>query len=628
VQACAPVLHSAVGERVGATTVTSSGHYGVDMKSTLLSRRDLDFLLFEWLGVEEFTQRDRFAEHSRETFSDFLDLCEQLATHYFAPHNKKSDAHEPTFDGSTITMIPEVRSALDAFAGADLVGMAMDYELGGAQLPATVTQAGFAWLLAANVSTAGYLMLTMANANLIAKFGTARQIDTFVRPMLAGRFSGTMCLSETQAGSSVGDIRTRAEPRDDGTYRLFGSKMWISGGDHELTDNIVHLVLAKITGGPPGTKGISLFIVPKFLVGHDGALGPRNDVALTGLNHKMGFRGITNTVLNFGDGTFCPEGDAGAVGYLVGEPHRGIAYMFHMMNEARLAVGTSAVALGYTGYLKSQEYARERPQGRSVMSKDPTEPQIPIIEHPDVKRMLLAQKSYVEGAMALALYCARLIDIQYSAQSTDERNNATLLLDILTPVAKSWPSQWCLQANSLAIQIHGGYGYTREYDVEQHYRDNRLNAIHEGTHGIQSLDLLGRKVTQRDGASLAALEDAVAHSVAAAVAAGGDLADLAAQLNGAWRRLRAVTTAMFGSGDIEVTLANSVVYLEAFGHIVIAWMWLEQLRATAGKIGDFYQGKRQAARYFFRYELPSTTPQLDLLESLDPTTLEMRSTWF
>ena len=611
-----------------AESTTTNGPYGEGMKSTLLSRRDLDFLLFEWLRIDELTKRDRFAEHSHETFSDVLDLCEQLATRYFAPHNKKSDAHEPTFDGSKVTMIPEVKEALDAFAEADLISMAMDHELGGAQLPATVAQAGFAWLSAANVSTAGYVMLTMANANLIAKFGTEQQIDTFVKPMLAGRFFGTMCLSETQAGSSLADITTRAKPRDDGSYRLFGSKMWISGGDHDLSDNILHLVLAKIAGAPPGTKGISLFIVPKYLVSADGSVGERNDVMLAGLNHKMGYRGLTNTVLNFGEGAFRPGDAAGAIGYLVGEPHRGIAYMFHMMNEARLGVGMGAIALGYTGYLKSLRYAHERPQGRLVATKDPAVPQIPIIEHPDVKRMLLAQKSYVEGAMALALYCARLIDIQRSPGSDEELDRATLLLDILTPIAKSWPSQWCLAANDLAIQVHGGYGYTREYDVEQHYRDNRLNPIHEGTHGIQSLDLLGRKATQRSGASLFAFYDTVAQCLVAAHAAGGEVAGFAGQLEAVGHRLVAVTTAMFGSGDIETALANSVIYLEAFGHIVIAWMWLEQLLAAHGQTGDFYDGKRQAARYFFRYELPKTGPQLDLLESLDRTTLEMRPNWF
>jgi alkylation response protein AidB-like acyl-CoA dehydrogenase len=602
------------------------------MKSTLLSRRDLDFLLYEWLHVDELTKRQRFADHSRETFDGVLDLCEQLAARYFAPHNKKSDANEPTFDGTRVTVIDEVKEALDAFARADLLGMSADERLGGAQLPVCVAQAGFAWMSAANVSTSGYLMLTIANANLLGQFGTDEQIETFVKPMLAGRFTGTMALSETQAGSSLADILTRAEPgqnsTQDGVYRLFGSKMWISGAEHEMSENIVNLVLAKIAGGPAGTKGISLFIVPKFLVNADGSVGERNDVALAGLNHKMGQRGITNTVLSLGDGTFRPGGEPGAVGYLVGEAHRGLTYMFHMMNEARLGVGMGAVSLGYTGYLKSLQYARERPQGRPATAKDPSAPQIPIVEHPDVKRMLLAQKAYVEGGLALALYCARLIDLQHTAESDEERDATSLLLDILTPVAKSWPSQWCLAANDLAIQVHGGYGYTREYDVEQHYRDNRLNPIHEGTHGIQSLDLLGRKVTQRGGASLAELGKAVSGSVAHATAVGGEAAELAKTLRASWDRLVAVTSGMFGSGDAEAALANSVVYLEAVGHIVVAWMWLEQFIAANGRSGDFYDGKRQAARFFFRYELPRTAPQLDLLESLDRTTLEMADGWF
>ena len=570
------------------------------MKSTILSRRDLEFLLYEWLRVEELTSLPRFAEHSRETFDGVLELCEQLAERYFAPHNKLSDANEPTFDGTTVTVIPEVKVALEAFAKADLVGMSFDAELGGAQLPTAVAQAGFAWISAANISTSGYLMLTIANANLLAEFGTPEQIDRFVKPMLAGRFTGTMALSETQAGSSLADITTRAEPQDDGTYRVYGTKMWISGAEHEMSENIVNLVLAKIPGGPAGTKGISLLIVPKYIVDADGTVGARNAVAISGLNHKMGQRGITNTVLNFD----------GAVGYLVGEPHRGLAYMFHMMNEARLGVGMGAVALGYTGYLKSLDYARERPQGRLV--KDPATPQVPIIAHADVKRMLLAQKSYVEGALGLALYCAKLTDL-------GERE----LLDILTPIAKSWPSQWCLEANSLAIQVLGGYGYTREYDVEQHYRDNRLNPIHEGTHGIQSLDLLGRKVTQNGGAAMTAL---AARSTDTVTRAGDD--PLAAQLADAWQRLVEVTATMFAGDDPAVTMANSAVYLEAFGHIVIAWVWLEQHLAAFAKDGDFYEGKRQAARFFYRYELPKVYPQLDLLASLDRTTLDMQSSWF
>ncbi|MGK5739866.1 acyl-CoA dehydrogenase [Micromonospora sp. URMC 103] len=604
------------------------------MSSTLLSRRDLRFLLYDWLDVPALTTRPRYAEHSRETFDAVLDLAERVATEHFAPHNRAADLDEPTFDGRHVRLVPEVKAALDVFADTGLLASTLDESVGGMQLPHSVAAACFAWFQAANVATSAYPMLTLGNANLLLAYGTAEQVDTWVRPMLEGRYFGTMCLSEPHAGSSLADITTRAEPQDDGSYRLYGTKMWISGGDHELSENIVHLVLARIPGGPPGVKGISLFVVPKVLPGPDGAPGARNDVVLVGLNHKMGYRGTTNTLLSFGDGGHEPHGRPGAVGYLVGEPHQGLAQMFHMMNEARIGVGAGATALGYTGYLKSLAYARQRPQGRPLAAKDPATPQVPIVAHPDVKRMLLAQKSYVEGALALVLYCGRLLDEQRTAPEAADRDRARLLLDVLTPIVKSWPSQWCLAANDLAIQVHGGAGYTRDHDVEQHWRDNRLNPIHEGTHGIQALDLLGRKVVMRNGAGLAALAAAIGATVERARRAGGEAADLAGRLDDAVGRVGAVTRRLWGTGDPETALANASLYLEAVGHVVIAWMWLEQLlaadaaAAAGGGDADLYAGKRHAARWFFRYELPRTGPQFDLLESLDRTTVEMRDSWF
>jgi alkylation response protein AidB-like acyl-CoA dehydrogenase len=595
--------------------------------SLILSAHDLRFLLYEWLDTEELTNRDRYAEHSRETFDAMLELSERIATEHFAPHNKLNDTNEPTFDGERVQIIAEVSAALKAFNDAGLLFGAVDAELGGMQLPVVVTQACLAWFQAANPGTASYPLLTGGAANLLAAHGSAEQIGTFVRPMLEGRFTGTMCLSEPQAGSSLADLTTRAEPRPDGSYRLFGNKMWISGGDHELTENIVHLMLARIPGGPPGVKGISLFVVPKFLVDAEGNIRERNDVVLAGLNHKMGYRGTTNTLLNFGEGGHRPGGEAGAVGYLVGEPHRGLTYMFHMMNGARISVGLGATAIGYTGYLHSLEYARTRLQGRPLRSKDPAEPPVPIIEHADVRRMLLAQKSYVEGALALCLYCARLVDEQRTGDAA-ARERASLLLEVLTPIAKSWPSQYCLAANDLAIQVHGGYGYTRDYDVEQFYRDNRLNPIHEGTHGIQGLDLLGRKVVMEDGAALRLLAETIGATIERATAVGGEAATYGAALQAALGRVTGVIARLYGSGDVEVALANSTVYLEAFGHVVVAWLWLEQLLAAGNNEGDFYDGKRQAARFFFRWELPRTGPQLDLLESLDTTTLDMADSWF
>ncbi|WP_030176450.1 MULTISPECIES: acyl-CoA dehydrogenase [Actinomycetes] len=586
-----------------------------------LSRRDLDFLLYEWLDATALTERGRYAEHSRETFDSILDLSEDIALKRFAPHNKKADQNEPRMNADgKVEMIDEVGAALDEFSKAGFIAAQFDEEVGGMQLPTVVTRAAMAWFQSANASTSSYPFLTMANANLLVEYGTDEQIDTWVRPMLEGRFFGTMCLSEPQAGSSLADITTKAVPVDDGSYRITGTKMWISGGDHELSENIVHLVLAKAPDGGPGVKGISLFVVPKFL-----ADGTRNDVVLVGLNHKMGNRGTTNTLLNFGEGKYQPAPETGAVGYLVGDVHRGLSYMFRMMNEARIGVGFLATSLGYAGYQQSLEYAKTRTQGRVPTSKDPASAPVPIIEHADVKRMLLAQKSYVEGALALGLYCSKLVDEQQTAPSPEEAARIEFLLDVLTPIAKSWPSQWCLEANSLAIQVLGGYGYTKEFDVEQLYRDNRLNPIHEGTHGIQGLDLLGRKVVMKGGAGLQLLVDTISATIDRAASVDAAKADA---LRAAVARLVEVTGQLWSAGDPAVSLANSSIYLEAAGHVVIAWMWLEQLIAADGAQGNFYDGKRAAAQYFYRYELPRTGPQFDLLADLDRTTLDADPSWF
>ncbi|MHA4871674.1 acyl-CoA dehydrogenase [Duganella sp. PWIR1] len=615
------------------------------MDSTILSRRDLAFMLYEWLDAEALTRRDRFQDHNRETFDAAIDTAERLATDLFATHNKKADSNEPHVVDGKVRIIPEVKTALDAFSAAGLMAAGQDYERGGMQLPVVVEKVLAAYFTASNVSTSAYTFLTMSNANTLLKCGTPDQIKRFVNPMLEGRFFGTMCLSEPQAGSSLSDITTRAVPDGEHQYRLIGNKMWISAGEHELAENIVHLVLAKIPGEDgkliPGVKGISLFIVPKFLVNDDGSLGERNDVALAGLNHKMGNRGTTNCLLNFGE-------KGGAIGYLVGKPHQGLANMFHMMNEARIGVGLGAAVLGYTGYLHALDYARNRPQGRHPAQKDPAQPQLPIIEHTDVRRMLLAQKAYVEGALGLVLYSARLVDEQHSAETPEAREHAARLLDFLTPITKSWPSQWAVEANSLAIQVHGGYGYTREYNVEQFYRDNRLNAIHEGTHGIHGLDLLGRKVSMQDGALFKAFGAEVRKtvrkvrgSVGAPETAPDGMAEIsrellahAGELEGAWAALEQVTQKLYAVGDMNKTLANASIYLEACGHVVVAWIWLQQALLAAASLEqagadqDFYRGKLQACRYFFRWELPKVGPQLELLASIDTTTLDMRDAWF
>jgi len=604
-------------------------------------RATVDFLLYDWLNAESLSQRPRFADHSRETFASVFDTCERIAREKFLPFNRQADTQEPHFDGEKVILPQASHDAARAYVESGMLAAAQDYELGGMQLPCVVEMAANTFFSKASIGLGGGGMLTSGNANLLMAHGTPLQQEVFAKNEFAGRFFGTMCLSEPQAGSSLSDIVTRATPDGDDfaddplgpRYRLRGNKMWISNGEHELTENIVHLVLAKIPGLDgalvPGTKGISLFIVPKKLVDTEGVLtGERNDVALAGLNHKLGYRGIPNTLLNFGEGKYPVRGKPGAIGYLVGQPGDGLKCMFHMMNEARIAVGLGATMLGYAGYEASLEYAKGRPQGRPINpeGKNPNQAQVPIIQHADVKRMLLAQKSYCEGALALELYCAKLVDELHTGDNSAE---AGLLLEMLTPIAKSWPSEWCLEANSLAIQIHGGYGYTRDYPVEQYWRDNRLNMIHEGTHGIQGLDLLGRKVVMNGGKGLALLAAKVNATIERALQT-AEWAEPANALAGTLKLLGNTTKAAWATGVPEDALANATPYLQGFGHTVLAWVWLDvALCAQALSVPeDLREGKLAAARYFFRYELPRVPAWLKVVETRDDTCRSMQEGWF
>ena len=612
-------------------------------------RQTADLLLYDWLKVESLQTRPRFADHSRETFDSVMDICERIAREKFAPFNRLSDTEEPWFDGDKVHLPEASHAAAKAYAESGMLAAAQDHEIGGMQLPCVVEMAANSFFSKAGIGIGGGGMLTSGNANLLMAHGTPLQQRVFAHNEFSGRFSGTMCLSEPQAGSSLSDIVTRATPDGDDAaldplgprFRLRGNKMWISNGEHELSENIIHLVLAKIPDADsqlvPGARGISLFIVPKKLVDVEGRLtGERNDVALAGLNHKLGYRGIPNTLLNFGEGKFPVQGRAGAVGYLVGRPGEGLRCMFHMMNEARIAVGLGAAMLGYAGYEASLDYAKTRPQGRAmgVGGKDATQPQIAIIEHADVKRMLLAQKSYCEGALALELYCARLVDELHTGEAAAAKD-AGLLLEMLTPIAKSWPSEWCLEANSLAIQVLGGYGYTRDFPVEQYWRDNRLNMIHEGTHGIQGLDLLGRKVVMNGGEGLKLL---VATINATTLRAQGEpsLREHALQLTAMLAALQRATQAAWATGNPDEALANATPYLQAFGHTVLAWIWLDvalcaQAARQAGgdpQQRDRLSGTLAAATYFFHYELPRVPAWLGVVESRDSTCRSMASEWF
>ena len=598
----------------------------------------LEFLLYDWLKAETLTQRQRFAEHSRETFDAVLDTCERIAREKYAPFNRLVDTEEPrtesNADGSLRVVVPQASyRAREAYAESGMLAAAQDYEHGGMQLPYLVEAAANAFFGKASISI-GANLLTVGNANLLMAHGTELQKQVFAANEFNGRWAGTMCLSEPQAGSSLSDIATRAvlESADDPLgprYRLRGNKMWISSGEHEMTENIVHLVLAKIPGPDgkliPGVKGISLFIVPKKLVDTEGQLtGVRNDVALAGLNHKLGWRGTTNTLLNFGEGQFKVDDQSGAVGYLVGEPHQGLRCMFHMMNEARIAIGMAAAMLGLAGYEASLDYAKTRTQGRPVgaAGRDASQPPVRLIEHADIKRMLLAQKAYCEGALALLLYCARLVDEQHTGDPA-QADEARLLLEVLTPIAKSWPSENCLEANSLAIQIHGGYGYTRDFPVEQYWRDNRLNMIHEGTHGIQAMDLLGRKVLMENGRGLQLLAGRVNATIERAIQQ-STLAPHANALAKALARLGAVTKAAWATGNPSEALANAVPYMQAFGHVVIAWTWLDlALAVDASKDEAHRAGMAGAVAYFYQYELPKIDAWLGVVESRDMTCANM-----
>jgi alkylation response protein AidB-like acyl-CoA dehydrogenase len=615
-------------------------------------RQTLDFLLHDWLEVGALQSRPRFADHSVETIDSVLDTCERIAREKFAPFNRAADTEEPWFDGEKVHLPQASHDAARAYAESGMLAAAQDYEIGGMQLPCVVEMAANSFFSKAGIGIGGGGMLTSGNANLLMAHGTAMQQEVFAKNEFAGRFSGTMCLSEPQAGSSLSDIVTRAVPDGAGSeadplgprYRLRGNKMWISNGEHDLTENIVHLVLAKIPDAEgklvPGTRGISLFVVPKKMVDtHGGLTGERNDVSLAGLNHKLGYRGIPNTLLNFGEGRYPVRGEEGspakpgAIGYLVGKPGDGLRCMFHMMNEARIAVGLGAAMLGFAGYEASLDYAKMRPQGRpvGVGGKDVTKPQVPIIEHADVKRMLLAQKSICEGALALELYCARLVDELHTGDAASSAD-ASVLLEMLTPIAKSWPSEWCLESNSLAIQVLGGYGYTRDFPVEQYWRDNRLNMIHEGTHGIQALDLLGRKVVMKEGAGLALLSArvrATAHRASAEPA----LAAHAEALTLALEHLLHATKAAWSTGIPDEALANATPYLQAFGHTVLAWLWLDVALCAVRGLGSgtdpsLLQGKLAACRYFFHYELPRVAAWLPVVESRDATCRTMAEAWF
>ncbi|MDH4266493.1 MAG: acyl-CoA dehydrogenase [Deltaproteobacteria bacterium] len=598
------------------------------MAEKFISERNLKFLLYEVFDTPSLTQYPYYADHSRESFDMALETALKIGKNLMKPKLSEMDKNPPEFVNGRVKVHPLVRTLMKECGEGGWIAAPFPFDLGGQQLPLMISGACRFILSAANYSASVYPFLTTGAAHLILAFGSQEMIATYVPKMFSGEWQGTMALTEPQAGSSLADITTTAELINQDYYKIRGQKIFISAGDHDGVDNVVHLMLAKIKGAPAGVKGISLFIVPQKRI-ENGQLVP-NDVNTAGIYHKLGYRGAPITQLSMGENNDCRA-------YLVGEPHRGLMYMFQMMNEARIDVGLGAAAIASAAYYASLEYAQERPQGRRLTSKDPTQPQIPIVQHADIRRMLLFQRAVVEGSMSLILQCAWYADLG-RVLTGEEKEKNELLLDLLTPVAKSYPSEMGIPSVSAGLQILGGYGYCDEFPLEQFYRDARIHPIHEGTTGIQGITLLGRNVTLKNGQAFKLFYAEVQGDIKKAEEV-AELKSFALELKEALDKLTKVTLHLIGiaqSKGPDVFLADSTLYLEFFGIVSIAWQWLLQAlsiqkaldQKPSGADADFYQGKLYTFRYFFRYELPKIEGLAKRLMEADGLTVEMNDSCF
>jgi alkylation response protein AidB-like acyl-CoA dehydrogenase len=593
----------------------------------LLSDRNIDFLLYEVLGAERLCELQAFREHGRETFDLFLSGARRMARQVLLPSYRRMDAQAPELRDGRVRVHPLMKEIYPQLLSLGLVNATRPPEVGGQQMPLTVSSLAAAYLMAGNGSAYGFIGLTSAAAHLIEAFGSDWLKAEFMTRLYSGEWTGTMALTEPHAGSSLADVTTRATPAKGGHFLIQGGKIFISGADHDLTENVVQMTLARIDGAPPGIKGISLFAIPNRRL-EGGRLVP-NDVHVAGAVHKLGARGIPSLILSFGE-----QGDCH--GWLVGERERGIIHMFQMMNEARIMVGMGGVATASVAYYEALTYAKTRPQGRGASARDPQKPQVSIVEHADVRRMLLRQKAIVEGGLALLATTAMQADLAGHSDDAPARRRAALLLDLLTPVAKSFPAEWGFESNVLAMQVHGGYGYTSEYLPEAWLRDQKLNSIHEGTTGIQGLDLLGRKAVAEGGAALGILGEEIARTIERARAAGIDPA-WCAPLDEAMTSLIEVTQHLGAkgmAGDVEGMLLHSADYLGFTCVVTVAWQWLLQAAVArealnAGRApADFYQGKLQAAQYWLFSELPRAKVFAELCRSGEDSYARMKSDWF
>ncbi len=578
----------------------------------------LRFLLFEAHHLQDLFKHPRFAHLDESAVDLVLQAAKDWADVELHPYFKAMDEQPAQWQEGRVRTHEQVGRVLRGAGDNGWIGARDDFDRGGMQMPEMLYAAIHCIFEAANNSAQGYLGLTGGAARLISAFGSPELVETYVLPMYAGQWQGTMALTEPQAGSSLTDITTVAHPTTEGFYKIKGHKIFISGGDHGGAENFVHLTLARIEGAPPGVKGISLFVIPRMRPGANNEL-IFNDVQTAGDFQKMGQRGYSTTHLVFGENDDCH-------GWLLGEPHQGLAYMFQMMNEARIGVGHSAASVALAAYLTSNQYAHERPQGRLPGNRDPLAAPVPIVRHADVQRMLLTQQCIVEGALSLATFCCKLSDLEHVDMDAAQKRDIWLLLEILTPVVKAYSTEQGIRAVSLGLQVLGGYGFTMDFPLQQYYRDIRIMAIYEGTTGIQSLDLLGRKVLVENGRALQLL---IAEMNKTAEKADSDevLLPFAQELKQEIRRLTEVTQHLVGfakAGKAERFTADATVYMEMTGLIVIAWQWLhlalaaQENRSSGRFTPEFYDQVLRCLRFYFRYELPHAEANARTLTQGEP----------
>lgn len=589
------------------------------------SKKNIHFLLYDVLNIGELSQYPLFADHNPETYNMILNACTELSTQKLRPILVEMDRSAPRLVDGRVQVHPDMKMLMQEFGSGGWINAPLSYEEGGQQIPYMIFNATLFIMGAANYSAAVYPFLSAGAANLIRNFGSLQQKNTYLDKLYSGQWQGTMALTEPEAGSSLGDLTTVAQPTPQGYYKITGQKIFISCGDHDAVDNVVHLLLARIKGAAQGSKGISLFIVPRMRYNETQQL-EYNDVTTAGIFHKMGYKGAPIVHLIMGEQDDCR-------GYLVGEAHKGLSYMFQMMNEARIAVGFNAASIASAAYYAALQYCRERAQGRKMggSSKAPCL----IIEHADVKRMLLFQRAVVEGSLGLLMECSKYADlIRVHTGATQQKYEA--LLSLLTPIAKSYPSEMGCLSTSAAIQCLGGYGFTQDFLPELFYREARIHPIHEGTTGIHGIDLLARKIAKDQGATLMILLQEIQQVVQKA-SQKKRLEEQAQALATAIDKL-GKTTAQLSQlgmqGAIEAFLADATLYLEALGLVVMGWQWLKQGLAaclqleTAKQDASFYEGKLLTLDYFFVYELPKTKALFSTLNAQSGLTTAIKDEHF